>query len=79
MRNHTHIKKNKKWFHEQMHARRTQRLMSNHIIIRKTKAEEKTQGVQYKMFRLVSEVTFSPFGSLSSRYTIKNMHIFSYI
>lgn len=35
MKNHTHEKR----FHEQMHARRTRRLMSNQIIIRKIKAE----------------------------------------
>lgn len=39
-----------------MHARRTPRLMSNQIIIRKTKAEEEERGVEYKMFRLTSEI-----------------------
>lgn len=40
-----------------MHAWQAQRLMSNQIIIRKTKAEEKEQGFEYKMFRLTSEIT----------------------
>lgn len=40
-----------------MHTQRTRRLMSNQIIIRKTKAEEKEQGFEYKMFRLTSKIT----------------------
>lgn len=41
-----------------MHARRTQRLMSNQIIIRKkSKGEEKERGFEFKMLRLTSEAT----------------------
>lgn len=56
MRNHTHEGKKKKRFHEQMHAWRTPRLMTNQIIIRKIKAKEKEWGVEYKMFRFTSEI-----------------------